>query len=132
MKALDDSNTAWANFNKPLIAAVEGNCFAGGHSIVAKADIAVARKGVLFGFPEILRGAFPIMVQVPLVNLIPKKKFLAQLFTGDNITAEEAERCNLLMPSVLMKVSPTYIGESFRQDWSTLGNTNGRWVRPLT
>ena len=56
------SNQVMAKINKPLIAAVNGECSAGGMSILLNADIAVAVKDAKFGFSEALRGGFPAMI----------------------------------------------------------------------
>lgn len=87
---------AWNRLTKPLIAAIEGDCLAGGFSDASRADIAVARKGVKFGLPEIRRGGFPCMVQIPIIDVIPKKKMLPMLYTGELFEAEEAEKCGLI------------------------------------
>lgn len=74
----------------PLIAAIEGNCTAGGNDLLACADIAVAREGVSFGFPEITYGAFPIMVMINTIDLIPKKRLLPYFYTGELFDARTA------------------------------------------
>lgn len=76
--------------NAPVIAAVEGNCIAGGNDLLACADIAVAREGVMFGFPEITYGAFPVMVMINTIDIIPKKKLLPYFYTGELFDAQAA------------------------------------------
>lgn len=76
--------------NAPVIAAVEGNCIAGGNDLLACADIAVARESVKFGFPEITYGGFPVMVMINIIDLIPKKKLLPYFYTGKLFGAKEA------------------------------------------
>ncbi|UCD02062.1 MAG: enoyl-CoA hydratase/isomerase family protein [Promethearchaeota archaeon] len=46
-------------FNKPLIAAVDGFAFGGGCELTLVCDIVIATKRSFFGFPEIVRGIFP-------------------------------------------------------------------------
>jgi enoyl-CoA hydratase/3-hydroxyacyl-CoA dehydrogenase len=46
-------------FNKPLIAAVDGFALGGGFEIVLCCDIVIASDRSLFGLPEINRGIFP-------------------------------------------------------------------------
>lgn len=74
----------------PVIAAVEGDCLAGGNDFLAAADIAVAREGVLFSFPEVLHGTFPVMVMIRTIDVLPKKKALACFYTGEPLSAQEA------------------------------------------
>lgn len=100
IESLGKYNDAWARLNKPLIAAIEGDCLAGGFSDSSRADIAIARRGVKFALPEILRGGFPCMVQIPIVDVIPKKKLLPMLFTGEAFEADDAEKCGLITKAV--------------------------------
>ena len=74
----------------PVIAAVEGNCVAGGNDLLASADIAVAKKGVRFGFPEILHGGFPVMVMINTIDVIPKKRLLPAFYSGELFGTDEA------------------------------------------
>lgn len=74
----------------PILAAVEGDCLAGGNDLLACSDIAIARKGVHFGFPEITYGAFPVMVMVNTVDVIPQKRLLPYFYTGDLFDADTA------------------------------------------
>lgn len=74
----------------PVIAAVEGDCVAGGNDLLASADIAVAKKGVRFGFPEILHGGFPVMVMINTIDVIPKKRLLPAFYGGELFGTEEA------------------------------------------
>src|SRR5689334_11188797 len=45
---------------KPLIAAVEGYCYAGGTEILQATDIRVAGKGATIAISEVVRGLFPM------------------------------------------------------------------------
>lgn len=84
------SNQVMAKINKPLIAAVNGECSAGGMSILLNADIAVAVKDAKFGFSEALRGGFPAMILPQVMDYIPKKKLLESCFTGNLFSADDA------------------------------------------
>lgn len=46
-------------FNKPLIAAIDGFAFGGGLELALTCDLVVASKRSLLGFPEIKHGLFP-------------------------------------------------------------------------
>lgn len=74
----------------PVIAAVEGDCVAGGNDLLASSDIAIARKGVKFGFPEILHGGFPVMVMINTIDVIPKKRLLPAFYGGELFGTDEA------------------------------------------
>ncbi|KAK1184611.1 crotonase/enoyl-CoA hydratase family protein [Streptomyces sp. NBS 14/10] len=82
---------------KPVIAAVEGHCVAGGTEILQGTDIRVAGHGATFGLFEVRRGLFPIGGStVRLARQVPRTHALEMLLTGRPYTAEEAERIGLI------------------------------------
>ncbi|MFI1888640.1 crotonase/enoyl-CoA hydratase family protein [Streptomyces jumonjinensis] len=82
---------------KPVIAAVEGPCVAGGTEILQGTDIRVAGAGAVFGLYEVRRGLFPIGGStVRLQRQIPRTHALEMLLTGRPYTAAEALRIGLI------------------------------------
>ncbi|MFI5641510.1 crotonase/enoyl-CoA hydratase family protein [Streptomyces goshikiensis] len=82
---------------KPVIAAVEGYCVAGGTEILQGTDIRVAGEGATFGLFEVKRGLFPIGGStVRLPRQIPRTHALEMLLTGRPYSAAEAERIGLV------------------------------------
>lgn len=82
---------------KPIIAAVEGYCVAGGTEILQGTDIRVAGKGATFGLFEVKRGLFPIGGStVRLPRQIARTHALEMLLTGRPYAAEEAARIGLV------------------------------------
>ncbi|MEU2793580.1 crotonase/enoyl-CoA hydratase family protein [Streptomyces sp. NPDC007100] len=82
---------------KPVVAAVEGPCVAGGTEILQGTDIRVAARSATFGLFEVRRGLFPIGGStVRLARQIPRTHALEMLLTGRPYTAEEAERIGLI------------------------------------
>ncbi|QLH20285.1 crotonase/enoyl-CoA hydratase family protein [Streptomyces sp. Rer75] len=82
---------------KPVIAAVEGHCVAGGTEILQGTDIRVAGRGATFGLYEVRRGLFPIGGStVRLARQVPRTHALEMLLTGRPYPAEEAERIGLI------------------------------------
>ncbi|MFE4857550.1 crotonase/enoyl-CoA hydratase family protein [Streptomyces sp. NPDC056670] len=82
---------------KPVIAAVEGYCVAGGTEILQGTDIRVAGAGATFGLFEVKRGLFPIGGStVRLQRQIPRTHALEMLLTGRPYSAREAERIGLI------------------------------------
>lgn len=82
---------------KPVIAAVEGYCVAGGTEILQGTDIRVAGEGATFGLFEVKRGLFPIGGStVRLPRQIPRTHALEMLLTGRPYAAEEAARIGLV------------------------------------
>jgi len=82
---------------KPVIAAVEGHCVAGGTEILQGTDIRIAGSGATFGLFEVRRGLFPIGGStVRLPRQIPRTHALEMLLTGRPYDAAEAARIGLI------------------------------------
>ncbi|NBM20499.1 crotonase/enoyl-CoA hydratase family protein [Streptomyces sp. GC420] len=82
---------------KPVIAAVEGPCVAGGTEILQGTDIRVAGESAVFGLFEVRRGLFPIGGStVRLQRQVPRTHALEMLLTGRPYTAAEARDIGLI------------------------------------
>ena len=82
---------------KPLIAAIEGPCIAGGTEILQATDIRVAGEGATFGISEVRWSLFPMGGStVRLRRQIPFTRAMELLLTGDHYPAEEMERIGLI------------------------------------
>jgi enoyl-CoA hydratase len=82
---------------KPLIAAVEGYCYAGGMEILQALDLRVAAEGAKFGLTEVQRSLFPMAGStVRLPRQIPWTAAMEMLLTGDPITARRAYELGLV------------------------------------
>ena len=81
---------------KPILAAVEGYCLAGGIGLCLSSDIVIASEDAQFGTPEIKRGLWPYMVTAVLIRNVGRKKALELCMTGDRISAAEAERIGMI------------------------------------
>jgi enoyl-CoA hydratase len=99
----EDADLAWRamlrhrRFSKPLLAAVEGSCIAGGTEILQSTDIRVAGRGARFGISEVRWGLFPLGGStVRLRRQIPHCRAMEMLLTGDHFSAEEALRMGLI------------------------------------
>jgi enoyl-CoA hydratase/carnithine racemase len=76
---------------KPLIAAIEGYCVAGGTEILQGTDIRVAGEGSMFGVTEAKWSLYPQGGSViRLRRQIPYTKAMEMLLTADMYPAEEA------------------------------------------
>ena len=95
-EALRTRNEIIANFKVPLIVAVNGVCTGGGMSLLLHADLAIAAESATFGYPEILRGSFPVMSMVGSMSVLPKKKALEAFYFGEPLSPEEALQCGLI------------------------------------
>lgn len=82
---------------KPLIAAVEGYCVAGGTEMLQGTDIRIGADSAVFGLFEVRRGLFPIGGStVRLQRQIPRTHALEMLLTGRPYTAAEAAAIGLI------------------------------------
>jgi len=75
--------------NKPVIAAVNGDAFAGGWMFVQMCDLVVASGAARFGITEAKVGrGFPWAA--PLIHMIPQKVMAEILMTGNFLSARRA------------------------------------------
>jgi enoyl-CoA hydratase len=78
---------------KPLIAAVEGLALGGGLELILCCDLVVASTTAAFGLPEVKRGLMPDFGGAFRISrMLPANVAREMLLTGENLTAERAER----------------------------------------
>ncbi|RXZ01429.1 enoyl-CoA hydratase [Fictibacillus sp. S7] len=83
--------------NKPTIAALNGVALGGGCELALACDLRIAEEHVLIGLPEIKLGLFPGAGGTQrLPRLIGETKAKGLMYTGQPITAQEAEKIGLL------------------------------------
>ena len=83
---------------KPWIAAVNGFALGGGCELAMMADFIIASDNAKFGQPEIKLGVAPGMGgSQRLTRAIGKSKSMEMCLTGRMMSAEEAERSNLIV-----------------------------------
>jgi enoyl-CoA hydratase/carnithine racemase len=81
---------------KPILAAIEGYCLAGGMGLCLSSDLVIACEDAQFGLPEIKRGLWPYMVTAVLIRNVGRKKAAELCMTGERIPAAEAERIGMI------------------------------------
>jgi enoyl-CoA hydratase len=83
--------------DKPTIAAVNGWALGGGTELLLCTDIRIAAASAKFGLPEINLGLFPgAGGSQRLIRQIPLCKAKELMFTGERISAADAERLGLI------------------------------------
>ncbi len=75
---------------KPIIAMVNGYCYAGAFGVALACDMIVAAEHAKFATPEIKRGLWPMMIMATIFRNVPRKKAMEMILTGEPITAQEA------------------------------------------
>jgi enoyl-CoA hydratase/carnithine racemase len=89
-EALKAAFDAVGGCSKPLIAAIDGYCLAGGMQLAARCDIRVATVNSTFGMPEARRGLTAVgMTDTPEVFFPPGEASLI-LLTGTHYPAQRA------------------------------------------
>ncbi|QIX53699.1 enoyl-CoA hydratase-related protein [Rhodococcus sp. DMU1] len=84
-------------FPKPIIAAVNGFCLAGGTELIQGTDIRICVEGASFGLPEVKRAIVPAGGSlVRLSRQMPFARAMEMILTGEPISASEALSCGFV------------------------------------
>ncbi len=123
----DDPSIMWkallrdTRCNKPIIAAVEGPCIAGGTEILQSTDIRIAGEDATFGISEVRWSVFPLAGStVRLRRQIPYTRAMEMLLTGDHYPAAEVFQMGLIG-----KVVPTGQALATAREFATRVAANG-------
>ncbi|ORE98114.1 enoyl-CoA hydratase-related protein [Aurantimonas sp. 22II-16-19i] len=88
---MDRSALRHTAIDKPIVAAINGACVAGGMETMLATDIRIAAETARFGLPEARRGLIPFAGSLArLPRQIPHALAMEMLLTGDLIDAERA------------------------------------------
>lgn len=110
---LDDALLKHTRMWKPIVAAVNGYCLAGGMELLQATDIRIAAENAKFGLPEPNWGIIPAGGSlVRLVRQLPYVRAMEILLTGRQITAREALEAGVVnrvvAPESVMEVAEEY------------------------
>ena len=100
---------------KITIAAVQGACLGGGAELAAVCDMGYTARDAVWGFPEIKLGCYPPVVAVALPALVGQKRASELIFTGRQISGDEAAAIGLANRSVRAEELGTVIAETIDQ-----------------
>lgn len=82
---------------KPMIAAINGHCIAGGFEMMLACDLRIASENATFGLAEVRWGIIPGAGGTQrLPRAIPLAKAMEIVLMGEQITAQEAYRLGLI------------------------------------
>jgi enoyl-CoA hydratase/carnithine racemase len=93
----DPGERFFSRVDKPVVAAVEGFCLAGGFEVMLGTDLRVAGESASFGLPEVRWGLVPVggsHVRVP--RQVPWAVAMQLLLTGRPIAARRAYEVGLV------------------------------------
>ncbi len=91
---------ALIDVDKPIIAVVQGSALGGGCELAFACDVVIAADSAKFGQPEIQVGAVPTVAAAAMHHLIGQKRTFELLYTGESISAENAEQIGLINQAV--------------------------------
>ncbi|HEY0167743.1 MAG TPA: enoyl-CoA hydratase-related protein [Jatrophihabitans sp.] len=83
-------------FDKPVIAQVQGKARAGGIGLIAACDIAVGAEHADFAFTEVRLGLVPAVISVPVLPRLLPRPALELFLTGETFGAARAREIGLL------------------------------------
>ncbi|MBI4987131.1 MAG: enoyl-CoA hydratase/isomerase family protein [Rhodocyclales bacterium] len=93
----DPAMRPWQHIFKPIIAAVNGLCIAGGMEFMEGTDIRIATENAIFGLGEVRWGVIPMGgTHIRLPQQIPYAVAMEMLLTGTNISAQRAYEIGLI------------------------------------
>ncbi len=81
---------------KPVVAKVQGDCYAGGMGLVAACDIAVASSGAHFCLSEVKLGLIPATISPYVIKAMGENAARRYFLTAERFTAQEAHRIGFL------------------------------------
>jgi enoyl-CoA hydratase/carnithine racemase len=91
---------AMVRSSKPIVARVNGHAMGGGLGLVAASHFAVVARGAKLGTPEINVGLFPMMIMAVLARVVPRRRLLEMMLSGERMEADEAESIGLVSRAV--------------------------------
>lgn len=94
---------------KPLVARVNGPCYAGGVGLLAACDIVIAAEGARIALPEVKHGLFPHVVLAGWRARLPAHTLFPLALTGEPISMSEAARIGVVSTVVAQAALDTAV-----------------------
>lgn len=77
---------------KPVVAKIQGDCYAGGMGLVAACDIAVAAEAIIFCLSEVKLGLIPATISPYVIKAMGENAARRYFLTAERFSAQEALR----------------------------------------
>jgi methylglutaconyl-CoA hydratase len=81
---------------KPVVARVQGDCYAGGMGLVAACDIAVAAEGAYFCLSEVKLGLIPATISPYVIKAMGENAARRYFLTAERFSAQQAQRIGFI------------------------------------
>ena len=100
---------------KISMAVVHGACLGGGAELASVCDLVYTARDAAWGFPEIKLGCYPPVAAVALPALVGQKRAEELIFTGRQISGEEAMAIGLANRAVRAEELESVLEETLNQ-----------------
>jgi methylglutaconyl-CoA hydratase len=100
---------------KPVLARVQGDCYAGGMGLVAACDIVIVAEGVNFCLSEVRLGLIPATISPYVIKAIGEQAARRYFLTAERFDAIEARRLGLaheVVPAAALDATVAAITEA--------------------
>jgi methylglutaconyl-CoA hydratase len=100
---------------KPVVARVQGDCYAGGMGLVSVCDIAVAVEEANFCLSEVKLGLIPATISPYVIKAMGQNAARRYFLTAERFTATEAHRIGFVHQVVKSEALDETVGEILKQ-----------------
>jgi len=100
---------------KVTIAVVQGACLGGGAELAAVCDMVYTARDATWGFPEIKLGCYPPVATVALPALVGAKRACELIFTGRQISGDEAVAIGLANRAALAEELESLVQQTLNE-----------------
>lgn len=101
--------------SKPVIARVQGDCYAGGMGLLAACDIAVSADTANFCLSEVKLGLIPATISPYVIRAMGEQAARRYFVTAERFSAQQASACGLVHELVSPELLDGKIAELVRQ-----------------
>lgn len=101
--------------SKPVIARVQGDCYAGGMGLLAACDIAVSADTANFCLSEVKLGLIPATISPYVIRAMGEQAARRYFVTAERFSAQQASACGLIHELVSPELLDDKIAELVRQ-----------------